>query len=562
MFDNIEDFTPEDLAELLETMTPRERQGLVRMLEDEALNPYLKYNGDLKRIITEGFGEGLWSKQVEILDSFRDNQRTCIVTTPGVGKSDLVSMIICAAVAAVMHNPHQIRIITTAANFRLVRTIIWPYIKRMARDHKLPGGDSKYKASRIGSVEWYINDVMIADGMASGDQDETAMRGIHSLGRVIVIVDEASGISHTIGRVLNGLLTTPEDRLVVLGNPPTDETDTWFEWFSEQSIVNTITIPYTETPNFSGELTPMCVRCGDRIEAHTISKHLTSTTSIEAVRAQYPDDDDPYVRAFLYAEFPTGNTAKTIPMSFLRRALPLPLHDLDGKPMVDDEWIEKTKRVGPIVLGVDVASDGGDEFVIAKRTNWHCEVVHHSSGPANESSVHVSGVIMTEIHAAVAYHKLHDIKEPVMVNVDRNGVGWGVTSSLQAWVVEQHLNTVVVGVMVGEKARLSTRFINQRSEIWWTLREILQSEDTEVTLDIDDMALKQLNGPTYTTGSDGRTQVEPKAKMKKRGAKSPDRGDAILLAYYSSPSRRRNIVPTVWPELSQVNSAKMGTNEP
>jgi hypothetical protein len=560
MLDDLATLSPEDLAELVQGMTPRERAGLMRLMEDEALSPYIKYGGDIKRIITEEWGEGMWSAQERIIDSFIANQRTCVVTTPGIGKSDIVSMIICAAVAAVQHNPSQIRIITTAANFRLVKTIIWPYLRRMARDHNLPGGDSKYKASRIGSTEWYINDVMIADGVASGDQDETAMRGIHSLGRVIVIVDEASGISHTIGRVLNGLLTTPEDRLVVLGNPPTDETDTWFEWFSEQAIVNTITIPYTDTPNFSGEITPVCVRCGDRIAPHTISKHLTSTISIDSVRAQYPDDDDPYVRAFLYAEFPTGNTAKTIPMSFLRKALPVELHDLDGKPMVDLDWLAKSKRVGPIVLGVDVASDGGDEFVIAKRTNWHGEVVHHSSGPDNESSVHVTSLVKAEILTALAYHEKHGIKEPVVANIDRNGVGWGVTSELQAWVVKEHLNVVVVGVMVGERARLSTRFTKQRSEIWWTMREVLQNDDTDVTLDVDALTLKQLNGPTYTTGSDGRTQVEPKASMKKRGAKSPDRADAILLAFYNSPSRRRNVVPDLWPELKQVNVHHMGQN--
>lgn len=558
MLDDILNMDMQELMVVIPQLSKAERTALNLMLLDhtDSGNPYLKYHGDIKRIITEEWDEVIWSKQEEILDSVINNVRTCVVTTPGIGKSDLVSMIICALVAASLHEPTQIRIITTAANFRLVKTIMWPYIKRIARDHKLPGHLSKFTPSRIGATEWYINDVLVADGVASADNDETSMRGIHSLGRVVVIVDEASGISHTIGRVLNGLLTTPADRLIVLGNPPTDQTDTWFEWLSQQEIVNTIHIPFTETPNFTGEITGMCHRCGPREAAHTISKHLTSKNSISDVRAQYPDDNDPYVRAFLYAEFPTGNTAKTIPMSFLQKALPT---KVNGSVKNDIEfWDKVAANRGPIRLGVDVASDGGDEFVIAKRDGWHGTIEYHQSGPENENAIPLAGHVLRYIKEAIAEHQARGIREPVMVNVDRNGVGWGVTSLLQAWCVEQRLPAVVVGVMVGERARQNTRFTKQRSEIWWNMRELLQSDDVDVTFDIDDATLKQLNGPTYTTGTDGRLQVEPKDRMKARTAgKSPDRADAILLAFYESPSKRRNI-PGEMPVLAKRNEAHIG----
>lgn len=561
--DDLIELPMEELAAIVALMTEPERHALFQMIEDyTADDPYLKYNGDVKRIITEEWGEVIWSKQAEILDSFKNHIRTCVVTTPGIGKSDLVSMIICAAVAAALHDPTQVRIITTAANFRLVKTIMWPYIKRVARDHHIPGWDSKYKPSRIGATEWYINDTMVADGVASADNDETSMRGIHSLGRVIVIVDEAGGISHTIGRVLNGLLTTPEDRLIVLGNPPTDQTDTWFEWLSTQEIVNTITIPYLETPNFTGEETGVCRRCGPRVATHTISKHLTSQQSISDVRAQYPDVNDPYVQAFLFARFPTGNTVKAIPMMFLDKALPVwhdELNESGEKVKVpDEEWLVKSQRKGPIKLGVDVASDGGDELVVAWRDNWHGKIVHNSSGPTNENANIVSGKIMPFITQAVELHNERGIREPVMVNVDRTGVGWGVVSNLQDWVVEQKLNAVVVGVMVGEKAQKSTKFTKKRSEVWWNMRELLQGDDTEVTFEDDRSldkrsAVKQMNNPSYATGTDGRIQIETKDQMKKRGAKSPDRGDAMLLAFYNDNSVRRNIAAGIFPELGKRN---------
>lgn len=556
MLDDFLSLDETELFAILTELSDAERLALAQMIEDEALSPYIKYNGDIRRIITEEWHEGIWSVQDEILESFMNNVRTCVVTTPGIGKSDIVSNIICALIAAYLHDPYQIRIITTAAQFRLVKTIMWQYIRRVAAAHKIPGFNKRMGPNHIGITEWYVAGTLVADGISASDNDETAMRGIHSLGRVVVIVDEASGISHTIGRVLNGLLTTPDDRLIVLGNPPTDQTDTWFEWFANQDIVNTIHIPYTRTPNFSGEITPICHRCGPRIAEHTISKHLTSEQSIADVRAQYPDDNDPYVRAFLYAEFPTGNTAKTIPMTFLNKALPVAIPPIDGVEQVDVEWVKRSKLTGPIRLGVDVASDGGDEMVVAKRDGWHGTIVHHSSGPENENAVTVAGKIITFIQDACKEHTKRGITDPVVVNVDRTGVGWGVTSLLQGWVQEQHLRAEIVGVMAGDAAMNNLKFQKQRSEIWWNFREILQAEDVPVTLGIDKMVIKQLNGPTYATGTDGRILVEPKKKMAARGIKSPDRADALILAYYKSPSRHRNQVPLLFPELNKPSEAR------
>jgi hypothetical protein len=48
MLDDLATLSPEDLAELVQGMTPRERAGLMRLMEDEALSPYIKYGGDIR----------------------------------------------------------------------------------------------------------------------------------------------------------------------------------------------------------------------------------------------------------------------------------------------------------------------------------------------------------------------------------------------------------------------------------------------------------------------------------------------------------------------------------
>lgn len=517
---------PAEIREqILSQLTPEELVIVEQAIADAKVNPYLRFKGDLKRIIEEGFGESLWSVQQEILASVQNRQRTVVVTTPGIGKSDLMSLIVASV--AVSTEPGMTRIVTTASNFRQVKTILWPYIRRLHSQHKLPG--------KLNQVDWYVDNILIADGFSAADKDEDAVRGIHNLGRVMVMVDEGGGISKSLGRALNGLLTTPDDRIIVSGNPPTDQTDTWFEEIANSPEWNVIHVPYTATPNFTGEVTPMCKRCPPRVEPHTISKHLTSVEFVRAVKAQY-SEDDPYVQAALYARFPSGNTAKAIPMSWLEKAVPM-------KGIEDHEWLEKSKRTGEITLGIDIASDGGDEFVIAKRDGWNGSIIHRSSGKANENAVEVAGVCLTHIRDAVALHEQRELNRHVKVKIDAIGVGWGVVSILKEWVKEQRLRAEIIGVNVAEKALAPQRFKNQRSELWWNLRELLQGDEVDVTLDIDDQTLRQLNSPAYSTDTAGRIIIESKKDMKDRGTSSPDRAEALLLAFYQPPTKTTNVAP-------------------
>jgi len=64
-----------------------------------------------------------------------------------------------------------------------------------------------------------------------------------------------------------------------------------------------------------------------------------------------------------------------------------------------------------IQLGVDVASDGGDEFAIAWNDGGKLSVRHNSSGAANANAVDVAGVILQQIHAAEKIHRERGVTE-------------------------------------------------------------------------------------------------------------------------------------------------------
>ena len=205
-------------------------------------------------------------------------------------------------------------------------------------------------------------------------------------------------------------------------------------------------------------------------------------------------------------------------------------------------------------MGIDIASDGGDEFVIAKADGYTTSILHRSSGKANENAVDVAKICLDHIREAEQAHHERGITDKVKVKIDTIGVGWGVVSMLQKWGEEGKHHSRIVPVNVSERARDPEKFRNIRAELWWNGRQLLQPTPDgkqDVRLDNDRKIMSQLAGPTFKSDSAGRIQIETKAEMKRRGVTSPDRAEAILLALYEPPTFE---VPTVAPiSFGQVN---------
>jgi len=113
--------------------------------------------------------------------------------------------------------------------------------------------------------------------------------------------------------------------------------------------------------------------------------------------------------------------------------------------------------------------------------------------------------------------------EPNHVNIDVIGIGAGVVDRL----LEQKYR--ITGVNVAEKARDDERFANLRAEIYWELAK--RFEDGEISIPDDLELVAQLSSIKYKFNSRGQLQIESKEEMKKRGMKSPDKADALALAF-------------------------------
>lgn len=495
-------------------MSDVERQVFLEYIEYQNENPWMKYQGDPVRFVEEGLQEVIWGKQREILESLIVNQRTAVPAAHAPGKTHIAARAV--AYWAACYPPGTTKVITTSSTFRQVQNVLWPHIRRLHMHHMPELGYTN-------KVEWMMGNPpeAVVEGFKPPDDDEAATQGTHAP-NLLIVVDEAGGIKAGFGRNLEALMTGGNTRMLILGNPPVDEEQTWFERLCNSDRYHVIRIGWEDTPNFTGEATGNCKSCPKGVPPHEVKTHLIDAKWVQGIIDEF-GKDSAYYTARVDAQFPRDNSSKTLPMGWLERSVANVLEGTD------------TQR---IKLGVDIASDGGDEFVIARLDGWRARIVHAKAGADNEDAVKVAGRIAQEIDVAEADHAARGITLPVRVKLDAIGVGWGVVSMLQQWQRERRFSAEIVGVNVAERARESTKFTNQRAEMWWATRKLIQPghEDAlDLWLDIDTKELAQLNGPTYAVDSSGRIQIEKKADMKKRGISSPDRAEAILLAVFEPP---------------------------
>ena len=515
----------EDRKAFFATLTSEERAAVANLLEYIAQNPWARFRGDPVGFVQEGLGETLWSKQIQILESLRDNKRTAVPACHAPGKSHLAARAVCWWVCS--HEPGTTMVVTTATTFRQVRNILWREVRRVAARHNMVG--------EVLTVEWKINGTVTAFGFAPQAHDETAVQGIHAP-NLLVVVDEAGGVSETIGNALEALMTGGNTRLLLLGNPPTDNEDSWFERACNSPLYNVIPIAAYDTPAYTGEEVGFCKSCPPTVPVHKITDHLVDRQWVDDVISEL-GEDSPFVIARVKAEFPRVTGNRVLPITWLDEA------QNNENPLESDA----------IRLGVDVAADGGDEFSIARADGFKVRNLYSAAGAVNQNAVDVAGKVLEYI--LEAEKDLSSPKKRVMVKIDTIGVGWGVVSMLQKWASEGRTTAQIVPVNVSERARESGKFKNQRAEMWWNARQLVQPDangNIASRLDVDRRTITQLATPTYYSDSSGRIVIESKAEMKKRGMSSPDRAEAVLLALYDPPTAAA--APLVSPiGLSQVN---------
>ena len=181
----------------------------------------------------------------------------------------------------------------------------------------------------------------------------------------------------------------------------------------------------------------------------------------------------------------------------------------EGAPSEEDDARE------PVYIGVDVGRFGTDESVLCARRGQRVVALKSFGRVDTMRTAGETALMARELGAEAIF-------------VDEGGLGGGVVDRLR------ELKAPVHGVQFGRKAMHPTRFRNLRSEIFWELRRLIN--DRLIALPDDEELAAQLLSLRYDVSSSGQVVMESKRELRKKSLPSPDRADALALAFMTPPS--------------------------
>lgn len=171
------------------------------------------------------------------------------------------------------------------------------------------------------------------------------------------------------------------------------------------------------------------------------------------------------------------------------------------------------EKYGPLLLGVDPARFGDDRTSIIRRQG---RCAFDLKSYSKKDTMEVVGIVKTII----------DEERPEKVFVDVGGLGAGVVDRLRELVDPK----IIIAVNAGSSPLDGRKYFNKRSEMWALCKEWLEDAGGAQIPDSDSLHA-DLCGIKYKIDSNSRLVMEQKAEMKKRGIRSPDEADALILTF-------------------------------
>jgi hypothetical protein len=318
-------------------------------------------------------------------------------------------------------------------------------------------------------------------------------------------------------------------RVALASNPPRGNDGAWLvEWFAPWLD------PQFPRPAQSGELRWAVMAGGVTVWVDGPGEHVIdgetylamSRTFIPAALSDNPYRNTPEYRArlmslqeplrsqLLYGDFNAGKMDgdwQVIPTAWVVAA--------------QQRW-RPTPPVGvPMCcIGVDVAQGGADDTALAPRYDSWFAPIEVVPGVDTPGGTEVAGLVVSKR------------RNNAMVVIDVGG-GWG--GSAHGHLRGNDIESIpYMGVKVSHNRTSDNqlKFSNMRTEVHWRFREALDPDQpggSSICLPPDRELLADLTAPIYAVKNGGVIEVEAKDKLVKRLGRSPNRGDAVLMAWHS-----------------------------
>ena len=479
-------------------------------------------------------------------------------------------------------------VITTAPTARQVRHILWREIRR------LHGASTQRLGGTMLNTRFEIAGDRFALGLSTDEADQ--FQGFHSP-NMLIVVDEAEGVSESIYEAIDAVMTSGNCKLLLIGNPTSDSGSFRRAFHEDRRIFRNITISALESPNVQHQQVshprPNHPRMGRRTRHHLGRRkpHVPSPRPRPILQKPPTHPNPPHQNRPSHLPPPHPSLRRLPPSSLttspviafdlspsLRRkpqcqrpppssqrpvrhsrAGGNPRPDSHDKPLTPSPPVipsptfplnpdiipsvhpnisvrpERREQVAhpaaksdvqpapevegptpidndksPTTLAVDVARFGTDKSILLLADS---DSVHHIESRHGLDTMQLAG------HVIDAYRRW----SPDRIVVDEIGIGAGVVDRLK------ELNFPVTGINVARPARQPKLYANLRAEGYWRLHELF-NQDAIAIPDEPELA-GQLSALRHNYNSKGQSIIESKDDTRARGLPSPDKADALMLAF-------------------------------
>jgi hypothetical protein len=419
--------------------------------------------------VSEALGAHPEPWQQQALDAIARHDRIAIRSGHGIGKSALLAWL----VLWFGFTRSAGKIPSTAPTSHQLEDVLLAEVRKWLDKMRARGWG--YLARQVTITQEAIrfpSGTFAALRTGSKDRPE-ALQGFHAAD-LLFLLDEASGIEDVVFEVAGGALSTPGAKVVMTGNPT--RTSGYF---------------YNAFHGMREHWHCMHVPCS--------ASSQVSADYIEQARQQYGEHSNRY-RVRVLGEFPLEEDDVLVPLHLCESAI-----DRDVA----------MQRFAP-VWGLDVARFGDDSSALAKRRGN--KLLERVKELKKRDLMEVTGWLKRE------YESADEEDRPSEILIDSIGLGAGVLDRAL------ELNLPVRGVNVGEAPSSdSGHYLRLRDELWWKMRQWFEGRD--VCIPEDPRLIGELTSVRYKLESTGKLRVEPKDDMKKRGMRSPDFAEALMLTF-------------------------------
>jgi phage terminase large subunit len=418
----------------------------------------------------------LTGKQKEILLSVVNNTKTAVKACHSSGKTFVAAVVVLWWL--MVHR--EAVVITTAPTWIQVERVLWGEIHAaLAR--------ARYVFPRPSATKLELAPNRYALGLSTNEG--VRFQGFHSP-NILIIIDEAPGVDGDIYEAIEGIRAGGNARVLALGNPVMSSGPFHDAFTENRENWNLITISAFDTPNLEGvTLDSLLQMSGEELDANPYP-YLTTR---RWVREKFDEwgPGHPVWDSRVLANFPTQADDTLFPLTWLEQAK------------------LRTEGEGEYHAGIDVAGPGDDETVLCVRSGRRIVLIRAwtKSDPRGE------------VIAALRPYK----DRLKALNIDSAGIGYYFAKHLE----DEGLP--VTEINVGQKPKDSDVYFNRKAEVYWEFRVRLQTG--EVSCLTDERTIAQLAGIRYEHDGRGRIVIESKEDARKRGVKSPDRAEAVILAF-------------------------------